>query len=269
MYVLLPPSEAKAGGGTGKPLGRRAPASGDLATARERVLTAVQQLCTGDPERAAVTLKLPASAAAAALDANRRVMAAPTRPAIERFAGVVYAALDAGSLSPQAGRLARTKVLIFSGAFGVLSGGEPVPDHRVPAGAVLPGVGPLPAFWRPVLARVLPELLGSSYVIDLRSTDYAGLWQPGPAQRRRTLTVRVLSELTAPGARPVHRVISHPSKAAKGRLARTLLEAAGRGAPARCPEQVAALAEALGWRTELQPGAGGGTVLEIVLPPPT
>ena len=91
--------------------------------------------------------------AAAALAADRAVATAPTRPALDRYAGVVYAALDAGSLTAGARRRAEEQVLVLSGLWGVVRGGDPVPDYRVPASGSVPGLGPVAAHWRRAAGR--------------------------------------------------------------------------------------------------------------------
>lgn len=75
----------------------------------------------------------------------------------------------------------------------MLRGDEPVPLYRVPAKAALPGLGTAGSFWRHALLPVVPELLGSGLVVDLRSTDYASMWRPDARRAHRVVTVRVLS----------------------------------------------------------------------------
>ncbi|HEX4726674.1 MAG TPA: peroxide stress protein YaaA, partial [Jatrophihabitans sp.] len=169
----------------------------------------------------------------------------PTMPALRRYTGVVYAGFDAPGLSAKARELANQRLLIFSGLFGVLRATEPVPAYRVPASAVLPGLGVLATFWRKQLTEPLVDLLGRrGPIVDLRSTDYAAMWQPAPssAQSRRLLTVRVLSR--RPGGE--YGVISYQSKLAKGRLAAALLERAAQGLPVRGSDDIEAAWTGLG-----------------------
>ncbi len=53
-------------------------------------------------------------------------------PALDRYAGIVYDGLFLQPLSEAARAVADREVLIFSGLFGVLRGGDPVPAYRVP-----------------------------------------------------------------------------------------------------------------------------------------
>jgi cytoplasmic iron level regulating protein YaaA (DUF328/UPF0246 family) len=191
VRILLPPSEAKHPGGRGRPLADRH-AGGELDEHRAELFAALARLL--DQPEAADALLLPPSIAEPALAANRRAAAAPTLPAVRRYAGTLYQGLDVAGLSAAAARQARTDLLIFSGLLGVSRGGDPVPDYRVPAKAVLPGLGVAATFWRRRLARLLPALLGTGPVIDLRSTDYAAIWQPAPASSEagRLIAVRIL-----------------------------------------------------------------------------
>ena len=147
---------------------------------------------------------------------------APTRAALDRYAGVVYAALDPATLTPTARRRADEQVLVLSGLWGVVRGGDPVPDYRVPASGTVPGLGPVAAHWRAPLADVLPGLVGASPVLDLRSTDYAAIWRPTGPVRTQMLAVRVLAERGSGRDRTVGPVSYH-AKWVKGRLARHLL----------------------------------------------
>lgn len=262
MRILLPPSEVKQPGGRGRPLAGR-PVATELDKSRAELFVALARLL--DLPEAAAALQLPPSVAESALATNRRVAETATLPAMRRYAGTVYQGLDVAGLSPAAARLARTALLIFSGLLGVSRGGEAVPDYRVPAKAVLPGIGVAATFWRPRLADVLPALLGSGPVIDLRSTDYAAMWQPSPnsAPAARLIAVRVLSP--TPGGRLA--VVSYRSKLAKGRLAAALLEMQASGRRVTGPADLLAAWAELGGADGNQRPSGRGTVLELVEPP--
>ena len=232
MHILLPPSEAKRRGGRGKPLAARQP-SELLARPRAEVSNALAELlAAADRATIAAALALPESAVDAALDDNSRITTAPTMPALDRYSGVVYDGLGAAELSPAARRVANKAVLVFSGLFGVVRGGEPTPPYRVPAKAVLPGLGVVGTYWRRQLAPAMAELVDSGVVIDLRSADYSAMWQPrgavsdGPSGPGiQVISVRLLS----PKPDGSYGVISYPSKYYKGRLAAALLERAATG----------------------------------------
>jgi len=237
VHLLLPPSEGKTSGGRGRPLRARHADPGPLGAARHAVLAALAGLVAGDPAAAGAALLLPDGVAADALAADANVLDTRTTPALRRYAGVVYDGLDYAALTAREQRIADRACLVFSGLFGVVRGDEPVPNYRVPAKAVLPGIGVAGTYWRPVLDEVLPGLLGRrGLVVDLRSSDYAAMWRPDRATAPRVVTVRVLS----PTPRGGHAVISYNSKFAKGRLAAELIRRAARGEPVDSTEDVLA-----------------------------
>lgn len=234
--MLLPPSEAKHAGGRGRPLADRLPHP-TLGAARDRVLTALEGLVAGPPAAAARALLLPPATVQAALAANAAARRGPTLPALRRYAGIVYDGLAACALDEAETRLAARSTLVFSGLLGVVSGDEAVPLYRVPAKAVLPGLGVAGTFWRAVLDDALPALLGrSGAVVDLRSSDYAAMWRPDPRTAARVITVRVLSPLPSGG----RGVVSYPSKFAKGLLAGALVRRVAAGGTVAGAADVAA-----------------------------
>lgn len=240
MLLLLPPSEGKAAGGDGPPLSTLlADPAWPLGSSRRRVAEAVLELCAGPPDAAAAALMLPAGAREDALAGNRALMGAPTSPALSRYAGVVYDGLGAAGLPAGARAVALRQVIVFSGLLGVVRGGDPVPWYRVPAKASLPGVGIAATYWRSVLGPAMTALLdehSEGLVVDLRSSDYAAMWRPTPAQAHRVATVRVLTE-RADGSRSV---VSFDSKLGKGRLAQALVRRQARARSALGVRDVAA-----------------------------
>lgn len=220
MLLLLPPSEGKRPGGEGPALGRRLGLSTPaLAGTRVRLVAALRASIRSDRAAAAAGLRLPPGKAAAALAADRAVTTAATLPAVERYAGVVYEALDVASLPADARARAASDVVVLSGLWGVLRGGDPVPDYRVPAAAVVPGLGGVTAHWRRPLAAAMVDLVDGRPVLDLRSTDYAAMWAVPPRLSDQVVAVRVLAQRPDGRTAPV----SFHAKSVKGLLARQVL----------------------------------------------
>ena len=189
---------------------------------------------------------------------------------LDRFTGVLFAALDVSSLTGAQRVRAARSTLVFSGAFGALAGDEPVPLHRVPASATLPRIGGLAAYWRKALAVSLaPRIEGAGLVVDLRSSDYAAMWQPAPSQAGRVVTVRVLEDR---GDRL--QAVSWSSKHGKGLLARELLRTDSARSPVRKFDDVAAAAGRIGYgvlpraTVTSAPGLRGelGPGLDLIVP---
>ena len=246
MLVLLPPSETKHSGGDGPSL--------DLHSLTAPVLTPVR----AELVEALVGLAhdVPASRAALGLSAaqddeiarNAALRTSPTLPALARYTGVLYDALDVRTLTRAQRACAGRRLAVASALFGLVGGDDPVPAYRLSAGSSLPGRPSLRALWRPVLSPVLGGFDG--LVVDLRSSAYAAL-APAP----RSVTVRVVSE------RPdgVRAVVSHSSKAHKGRLARLLATTTAE------PDDVGRLHRLLR-RAGLHVEHDGGSSLTMVVP---
>ena len=205
MLVVLPPSETKASGGRGAPL--------DLAALSFPELTGTRRALADD----VVALAADVPAARSALGVSERqddeiarnaaLWTSPTAPAVRRYTGVLYDALDAGSLTAAA----RRRVAVCSALFGLVMGTDPIPAYRLSAGSALPGRRGLRTVWRPVLGPVLAGL--DEHVVDLRSGGYAAL-APAPG----ATTLDVVSE-AGDGSRAT---VSHANKSSKGHVARLL-----------------------------------------------
>lgn len=261
MRILLPPSEAKRAGGRGAPFGRAAAAtSSGLAIARAEVIRAVFTLIdTADQDAVAAALALPPATVADSIERTRALLESPTMPAARRYTGVVYDGLAFDSLSPEARKVAGRSLLIFSGLFGVAAGREAIPDYRVPAKATLPGLGIARTFWRHQLREEMDRLLDGGLIVDLRSSDYEGMWRPqrGSETADRVVGVRVLS----PTPKGDLGVISYPSKYFKGRLAGALLESAAAGRPVSEASDLVRIWSSIGGkRGTVQDGPNGVTV---------
>lgn len=211
MIVLLPPSETKRQGGDGPALSLAMLSSPSLNPTRDALVGALVGLAA---DRPACRKALGISASQdAEIDRNAALREAPTLPAIQRYTGVLYDALDVDSLRGAAAVRARSRLAIGSALFGLLRADDPIPAYRLSAGSTLPGGPSLPARWKPVLEPVLAEIAGRELVVDLRSGSYAALGRvPG------AVSVDVVAE-HSDGRRST---ISHFNKAHKGRLARAL-----------------------------------------------
>lgn len=247
MLVLLPPSETKRDGGDGPPLRLEALSHPALDGVRKALVDELVDLAADVPAcRAALGLS---PAQDAEIARNAALWASPTLPALQRYTGVLYDALDAGSLRGAAAGRARARLAVGSALFGLLRADDQVPAYRLSAGSALPGGGTLAARWKPVLEPELAAVAAADLVVDLRSGSYAALGRvPG------AVTVNVLAE-RPDGSRSV---VSHFNKAHKGRLARVL--ASTRAEPADAAG-VATIARRAGMRVERR-----GNALEIVIP---
>ncbi|HLU63772.1 MAG TPA: peroxide stress protein YaaA [Protaetiibacter sp.] len=212
MLILLPPSETKReGGAAGTRLSLRALGFRGLDGPRRTALAALEELAQ-DPPAALRALGLSARQAPE-LERNRRIRRSPVLPAIDRYDGVLFDALDAASLPDDARVFAHEHLAISSALFGLTRALDPIPAYRLSAGSRLPGIG-MKALWAANVSAAIARAPG--LVLDLRSEAYAAL---GPVPDRvESAFVRVVSE---DGGRK--RALNHFNKAGKGRFVRELL----------------------------------------------
>jgi uncharacterized protein len=203
VIVLLPPSETKAAGGTGEPLttaGPGSPALGfpRLAVARSRALAALDRLVAEGQD-----VSTPAKARAAADNAAVRTSA--TMPAIDRYTGVLFDAMDAATLAPDARAWLDDHVVVQSALLGFLRASDRIPAYKVSEHTKLPGER-MRELWSGAGAVI------EGFALDLRSKAYASL-----APVAAAVPVEIVS--------PEGKALNHWNKAGKGALVRSLAEA--------------------------------------------
>jgi cytoplasmic iron level regulating protein YaaA (DUF328/UPF0246 family) len=254
VLVLLPPSEGKRAPDAGAPVDLAGLTLPALGGHREKALRALVKLANGNRKRAVAHLGLSAGQAAE-VDRDAALPTAPAAPAGEVYTGVLFQHLDLATLTAAQLARAREQVLVASALWGVVALDDRIPAYRLSIGARLPALtrSGLAAWWRPALAKALPDERGQ-LVVDLRSGGYAAAWRP-----KRATLVEVKAS-TAAG-----KPISHMAKAVRGTVARGLLK--DRRAATE-PAQVAAVAErgeGVG-RVELHEPtrAGGAWVVNVV-----
>lgn len=244
MKILLPPSEGKAAPQHDDAVPRLDLDSlilPELAPPRERALSALIEASGRDDAQAVLKV---GTKVMGEVEANRGLQEAPAAPAHEIYTGVLFDALDAGSLSSGELMRAAHKVLIFSGLFGATGFADRIPAYRLSMDVKLGELGNLGSFWKKQLKEPLGELVGEQLVVDCRSASYGKAFQPVPEQ---TLMVNSFTE-----TKGERRVVTHFAKHARGELTGMLL---------RSPEQpqsiddVAEIA-AQRWAVEIRPSEG-------------
>jgi uncharacterized protein len=231
VLVLLPPSEGKTAPADGPPVDLESLSFPALTKPRERLLNALVRTSRGREATALKALGL-SKGQASELALNAALRTAPAAPAAEVYTGVLFERLRLAELPPEA----RSRVLIGSALWGVVGADDRIPAYRLSIGARLPRTPGLAAYWRPALAKALPD---EGLVVDLRSGGYAAAWTPRAAER---VTVRAFT--------PDGQVISHMVKAVRGDIARLLLQT-----PAASAAEVAEIVRAAGYEARLDGGA--------------
>lgn len=211
MKILLPPSETKRPGGSGSPLVVDELALPGLSSERHAVIDALVDL-SADEEASLKVLSLSAKQAGD-VEHNRMLRSAATMPAVDRYTGVLFDALDASSLTTASRRWLGAHVWIHSAPFGPVGALDGIPAYRLSAGTSLPGVSALRRHWADATASAIAAE-EPSFVLDLRSEAYVALG-PVPASVP-SVYVRVVTEKG--------RALNHFNKKSKGLLVRSLAE---------------------------------------------
>jgi cytoplasmic iron level regulating protein YaaA (DUF328/UPF0246 family) len=240
VLLLLPPSETKRdGGAVGSSLDLTRLSFPELTRARRGALAGLR----------AISRSVAASTAALSLgptqrfeiDRNRAVGSSPTLPAIERYTGVLYDAIEVESLDAAARSFIDGYVVIHSALFGLVGANDPLPAYRFSHDTRIPGTS-LARLWRDANAAVLAAQSG--LVLDLRSESYVHLGPAGDG----SYFLRAVTE----DGEGVRRALNHFNKHGKGELIRRL---------AQTGREVESIDELLAWarsaRVRLDRGAPG------------
>jgi len=214
--ILLPPSEGKALGGTGDPWKPGVMAI-DLDDHRQKVIAALATAMRGTEAERAKLLGVSGRTLADATASDKQVTRAPTLPAIERYTGVLYDALDHRSLTQTQRRRLAASVVIVSGLWGAVMPGDPLPAYRLKMGAGLPRLGKLSSWWRTPLTETVRALADGRPIWNLLPKEHDAAWAP-PAAREQYV-VRFLDRQKDGSLVAV----SHDNKSLKGALVRYLL----------------------------------------------
>jgi cytoplasmic iron level regulating protein YaaA (DUF328/UPF0246 family) len=211
MKILLPPSETKREGGLDAPLELASLSLPSLNVHRSAVLDALVDLAA-DEDASRRVLKL-SDRQRGEIAHNRRLRSAPTMPAVDRYTGVLFDALDAPSLSEASRRWLGEHVWIHSAPLGPVGALDAVPTYRLAAGTSLPGLPALRRHWAEPTSEAIADA-SPPFVLDLRSEAYVAL---GPVPDTvPSAYVRVVTEYG--------RALNHFNKKSKGLLVRALAE---------------------------------------------
>lgn len=218
MLILLPPSETKRDGGAGDPLALAELGFPELTSARRSVLRAVAAL-SRNRDSSIRALKL-GPKQAGEVERNRAISTSATMPALERYTGVLYDALDVSDLTAEQRLFAHETVAVHSALLGLVAAGDAIPAYRLSFDSRLSlekGAPSLRKRWAPAVSGVLAKRDG--LILDLRSEGYSAL---GPLPDREN--VHYLRVLARDPSGQV-RALNHFNKQAKGLFTRALVRA--------------------------------------------
>jgi cytoplasmic iron level regulating protein YaaA (DUF328/UPF0246 family) len=127
VLVILPPSETKRPGGEPGSRLRLSDLRFPVLTPQRRLTLSAVRALARDHDASIAALRLgPKQHGEVAK--NRRITTSPTMPAVDRYTGVLYDALDAGTLPAQSRRYLGDQVVVHSAVLGPLGAMDAIPD---------------------------------------------------------------------------------------------------------------------------------------------
>ena len=213
LFILLPPSEGKAEGGSASVKWRET--SGvfgkQLGAQRSELVEQLKKVNGGDEKLLGVSK----AHLTRAKEANAALRGAPTLAAHERYTGVVWDHLDLASLTSAQRTRAMNSIVVISGLLGAVSAADPVPDYRLKMGARFAPFGLLSKWWHDSLSETLNKAFKGAVVIDLLPQEHRAAF---------TLNTDVIGDYFVVGLNEKSgKAGGHDAKAAKGKLARHLV----------------------------------------------
>lgn len=148
VIVLIPPSEGKQAGGSHSSLKKFSPEVQQIANRLDKVKKSEWEKLLG----------VKGKALEQAILANQSIAHSQTMPAIQRYTGVVYNALDYDTLKSREQKYIVRHVRIVSALFGLVQPDQLIPDYKLKIDKLQSD-----KYWKPILS----EQLQDSFVIDL------------------------------------------------------------------------------------------------------
>lgn len=181
--ILLPPAEEQQTGGN--PF---APDMFDYRTSntfnyfnelnseRRKLIGRLQEVI-GDGEGLEEIFGSSGDALEHAVNVNTEIYNAPLMSAHDRYSpGVMYKAMDFAGLPTGAQRRLLENGIIFSGLFGLLRPDDLIPEYRLPMNSVVPGLGKISDYWRPIISPVLNRTLEGAFVWNFIPPLHQAAW---------------------------------------------------------------------------------------------
>ena len=190
LVILLPPSEGKADGGSAP---KWKASSGEfgktLGKYRSQIASALEELGGGD----AKLLGVGGKHLTQAQETNTSIVDAPTMAAHERYTGVVWDHMSPSTMSAKVHARATESIIVLSGLLGLVGFDDQIPDYKLK--------------------------MAGHHVIDLLPNEHRAAWTPTPDAYASLSSVTFVEKSG--------KVAGHDAKAAKGLLARHVLESSG------------------------------------------
>lgn len=182
--ILLAPSEGKVAGGN--PL---APDMFDYRSSttfnyfhelnpqRRQLIQSLQEAIGGKKAAAEKLFGVKGESLKEAIEVNSQILGSPLMSALERYSpGVMYRAMDFGSLPTGAQRRLLENGIIFSGVFGLLRPDDLIPNYKLKIDASIPKLGKVSTFWKAQLSALLNRTIKDQIVWNLLPGAHQDAW---------------------------------------------------------------------------------------------
>lgn len=148
FFILLPPSEGKKEGGLGSPLSK-------VPTEVLQIINKLNKTSDKDWKK---LLGVKGENLEQAIQSNKSILSSKTMPAIDRYTGVVYSAIDYSSFNQKEQIFFADHVRIVSAVFGLVKPTDLIPEYKLK-------IDKLGAdkYWKPIMK----EKLKGVFVIEL------------------------------------------------------------------------------------------------------
>jgi hypothetical protein len=157
---------------------------------------------------------------------NAALRTTPTLPAIERYTGVMYDAIEHRTLDAGAREVFGQSVIIMSGLFGMVRPFDMIPAYKLKMGGKVMRGKSCAVIWKKLLTKSLADSVQGGVVWDLLPNEHSAAWDPSAITYEKRFTVKFV-ERNVDGQL---KTVNHWSKLLKGALIRHLVsneEAAG------------------------------------------
>jgi cytoplasmic iron level regulating protein YaaA (DUF328/UPF0246 family) len=215
--ILLPPSEGKADATGKQKLDFKKLSFPRLTVQRQELVAAVVAMANGSTAKCRTALSISAKQDFE-IERDQKLLTAPVGPAWSVYTGVLYDAIDIGSLNSKAKSKFESENFVVSALFGLISVTDRIPAYRLSGDTVVPKFASLTKFWSEAITKAISS--HDDFVIDLRSGIYVKLGPTSKEISDQVVVPRIMQKM--PKGAP--KVVSHSNKATKGRLVRALAQ---------------------------------------------
>ena len=216
LLILIPPSEGKTSGDLNAPLNLSSLSFDSLYTLREMLIDRLISYMKSDHDISKL-LGVKTSALKLAISNNLKLLSSGTLPAISRYSGVMYKAIDYEGLNAEEKFFFNQNVLIFSGLFGVLNPQDLIPNYKLKMGSVISNQKTCAKIWKNPVTDVISNISSNKEIWDLLPTEHSVVCDYSKMKYSKKYSFKFYRDVNGK-----FKPVTHWSKFLRGSLARYL-----------------------------------------------